>query len=105
MRFGARFIESFCCHKDTILIIQRPQPFIEHPMSIFTKCNAIARVVVPTISELMNMRRVDNASAIYSHKAVLSKCAGVVICWYDRQAKTSFASSLTGDLIESSIFF
>lgn len=73
-------------------------------MCVFAKSYSIPGMIVTTISELVNVCGVYNATAIYGHEAVMGKRAGIIISWHDGQAEASFSSTFAGRFEKSGIF-
>ena len=63
---SSRLIKALRIDEHMIVIVQRPKALVKHPVRVFAKRHAIARVVIPAISELVDMCSFYNTSAIDS---------------------------------------
>ena len=49
-------------HHDRVIIGNGPEPVVKKPMRILAEGDPIANVVIPRIGELVNVRRIDDAT-------------------------------------------
>ncbi len=86
-----RFGELTDCDDDAIVIRDGPQALVEHPVGVFAEGDAVARVVVPAIAELVDVGGVNNASGVDGGEAVAGERTGIVIGGDHTDAESSFA--------------
>ena len=74
-----RLVKAFRINQYAVIIVQRPEPFVEHPMCILAKRYAVTGMIVTAISKLVNMRCFYDASAADSYESVPSEGTSVII--------------------------
>ena len=105
VRVVAGFIEAIGGDEHSVIVVERPQAGIKHPMRVLGERKAVLLVIVAAVSELVNVGGVHDAPRVYGDAAVAGQGAGVVVRGHDGEAEARLASELTRYRIAFDVFF
>ena len=89
--FGKRILR----HDDSVLVVDAPESRVKQPVRVLGECQSIARIVIPRVRELVNVRCIDDRLASNRRNAIAGERARVVVSRNNIEAKASVAP---GDL-------
>lgn len=89
----AGFGERLFSDHNSILVVDRPQSGVELPMRVLAQRDAVARIVVARVGELMNVGSIDDCTSRDGGDSVAGQRAGVIVGRDDIESKPRGATS------------
>jgi len=75
-RGSAGFVEAVGGDEHPVIVVERTQAGIEHPMGVLRERKAVLRVIVPAVGELVDVGGVHDAAGVDGDAPVAGQGAG-----------------------------
>ena len=79
---------------DTIVIVHRPQSFVEKPMRVFAQSETVCWVVVSAVRKFVDMSRVDDGADTKGDQTITAEGASIVVSRYYAESEPCFSAPL-----------